>query len=91
MEIIFTKENKTMNERYYLVDVTITSSGAEQRNLTPYDSLETALRKFHQVFVNIGAGPFKISATILDNNLYPIKSEVWKKEDEPEPEVEPTE
>lgn len=77
-----------MNERYYLVDVTITSSGAEQRNLTPYDSLETALRKFHQVFINIGAGPLKISATLLDNNLYSIKSEVWEKEVESEPEEE---
>jgi hypothetical protein len=78
-----------MNERYYLVDVTITSSGAEQRNLTPYDSLETALRKFHQAFGNIGAGPLKVSAIILDNNLHPIKSEIWEKEVEPEPEEEP--
>ena len=77
-----------MNERYYLVDVTITSSGAEQRNLTPYDSLETALRKFHQVFGSIGAGPLKISATLLDNNLYCIKAEVWEKEVESEPEEE---
>jgi hypothetical protein len=80
-----------MNEKYYLVDVTITSSGAEQRNLTPYDSLETALRKFHQVFGSIGAGPLKISATLLDNNLYSIKAEVWEKEVEPETEVEPEE
>jgi hypothetical protein len=77
-----------MNEKYYLVDVTITSSGAEQRNLTPYDSLETALRKFHQVFGSIGAGPLKISATLLDNNLYSIKAEVWEKEVESEPEEE---
>lgn len=80
-----------MNERYYLVDVTITSSGAEQRNLTPYDSLETALRKFHQVFGSIGAGPLKISANLLDNNLFPIKNEVWEKKPEPEPEIEPEE
>lgn len=77
-----------MNERYYLVDVTINSTGTETRNLTSYDSLETALRKFHQVFGAIGAGPLKISATLLDFNLYSIKSEVWEKEVEPEPEEE---
>jgi hypothetical protein len=80
-----------MNERYYLADVTITSSETEQRNFTPYDSYETALRKFHQVFGSIGAGPLKISATILDNNLFPIKNEAWEKEVEPKLEEEPTE
>ena len=80
-----------MNERYYLVDVIINSTGTETRNLTPYDSLETALRKFHQIFGAIGAGPLKISATLLDFNLYSIKSEVWEKEVEPEPEPTPEE
>lgn len=80
-----------MNNRYYVVSVTITSQGTEQRNFTAYDNKDNALRKFYEAFASVGAGPQKISALLLDSNLYPIKSDNWEKELEPTPEPEETE
>jgi len=82
-----------MENRYYLVQVVITSSGAENRTLTPYDNVDTALRKFFETFNVIGAGPNKICAALLDSNLNTIKREYWAAPVEepinPDEEVEP--
>lgn len=64
--------------RYYLVNVTITSKGTEDRQFTPYDVLETAQRKFHEALTGIGAGSRKISVCLLDSNLNQIQKEVWQ-------------
>ena len=70
-----------MEERYYLVVVKVTSQGAEERTLTPYDNKDTALRKFHEAFEVIGGGPKYIAATIIEKNSFSeIKCEVWKEE-----------
>lgn len=74
-----------MEERYYLVTVTVASNGGENREMTPYDDKNTALRKFHEAFNAIGAGPKYIAATVLEKSQFAsIKSEVWKLELEPE-------
>lgn len=74
-----------MEERYYLITVTVASGGGENRVMTPYDDKDTALRKFHEAFNSIGAGPQYIAATILEKSQFaPIKTEVWKLELEPE-------
>lgn len=78
-----------MSERFYVVEVTTNSTGTETRKLTPYDSNETALRKFYEPLNAIGAGPLKICSLLLDENLNQIKKEVWEKYIEPEPEPEP--
>ena len=75
-----------MNERFYVVSITTTSSGAEQRNLTPYDNYETALRKFYEPLGAIGGGPTKICVGLYDENLTEIKREVWVKAEETTPE-----
>lgn len=75
-----------MSERFYLVEVTTTSQGTEDRHFTPYDSYETALRKFYEVFTKVGAGPQKICATILNSDLFEIKYDKWEKPNEPEDE-----
>lgn len=83
-----------MNNRVYLVTVTISSSDSEVRNLTPYDNQDTAIRKFHEIFNTVGAGSKKVSAVLLDSNLYPIKSDNWEHiepEPVPTPEETPTE
>ena len=77
-----------MNGRYYLLTITITSAGTENRNLTPYDNIDTALRKFHEAFNVIGGGPKKIVATLLDSNLNEVKHDLWvQPEEEPTPET----
>ena len=74
-----------MEERYYLVTVTVASNGGENRVMTPYDDKNVALRKFHEAFDSIGAGPKYIAATILEKSQFAsIKSEVWRLELEPE-------
>lgn len=75
-----------MNGRYYLLTITITSVGTESRNLTPYDNIDTALRKFHEAFNGIGGGPKKIVSALLDSNLNVIKHDLWE---QPEPEPTP--
>lgn len=78
-----------MEERYYLITVTVASGGTETRVMTPYDDKNTALRKFHEAFNSIGAGPQYIAATILAKSQFaPIKTEVWQQEVEPEPNEE---
>lgn len=64
--------------RYYLVEVKITSNGTEDRQFTPYDVLETAQRKFHEALTGIGAGSRKISVALLDSNLNTVQKEVWQ-------------
>lgn len=63
--------------QYYLITVIVNSKDTEARNLTPYNDYDTAIRKFHEAFETVGAGSKKISAVLLDNNLNPIKHEVW--------------
>ena len=75
-----------MEERYYLVVVKVTSNGSEERNLTPYDDYNTALRKFHEAFNVIGGGPKYIAVTILEKSMFSeVKCEVWREAVEPEP------
>lgn len=64
--------------RYYLLNVTIASNGNESRNLTPYDNLDTAERKFHEALVGIGAGSRRIAVVLLDYNLNQVKKEIWQ-------------
>lgn len=71
-----------MEGRVYLLTIKTLSSGNEERNLTPYDDPDVALRKFHEAFNVIGGGPTYISAAILDRNLNTLKGEVWKEETE---------
>lgn len=73
-----------MTERYYLVVIKVTSQGAEERNLTPYDDYDTAVRKFHEAFNVIGGGPKYIGATILDRYMNERRAEIWQEEVEPE-------
>ena len=77
-----------MNERYYVLETRITSQDTEVRNLTPYDVLETAQRKYHEALTGIGAGSKKIAVVLLDSNLNQIQKEVWIQY---VPEPEPTE
>lgn len=74
--------------RYYLIVVKITSQDTEDRQLTPYDDINTATRKFHEAFNSIGGGSKKISAMILDSNFGIVKTEVWTL---PEQQEEPVE
>lgn len=75
-----------MEERYYVVYVTTTSSGTEERKLEPYTDLETAQRKFFAPLGSIGAGPLKICVLLLDKYLNVIKHETWEHvESEEEP------
>lgn len=73
-----------MGERWYVLSVTITSSGAEDRKFTSYDDGDTALRKFYEAFNTIGAGPKKIMAILFDENLVQIKVDRWIKEEKGE-------
>lgn len=66
-----------MEERVYLLTIKTVSSGTEERNLTPYDDANVALRKFHESFNVIGGGPTHIASAILDNDLNVLKAEVW--------------
>ena len=66
--------------RYYLFNVTITSTGTEDRKLVPYDNLETAQRKYHEALTGIGAGSRRIAVSLLDYNLNVIKKEVWQQQ-----------
>lgn len=79
-----------MENRWYVFSVKILSNGNEDRNLTPYDDHDTAIRKYHECFNTIGGGPKYIAATILDRYMNQDRShtEVWQL---PEPEPEPSE
>ena len=66
--------------RLYLETITITSNDTEQRALTPYDNEETAIRKYHETFAGVGAGPKFISARLHDkyNNALPGYESFWE-------------
>ena len=66
-----------MNERYYVLETKITSQGTETRNFTPYDSLTTAQRKYHEALTGIGAGSKRICVALLNQYLDTINKEVW--------------
>ena len=69
-----------MEEKYYVVEVTIGSTGTETRNFTPYTNKETALRKFYAPLGSIGAGPSRISVLLLNAYLDVVKKETWEQE-----------
>ena len=75
-----------MENRYYVLKIQVNSNGAEERNLTPYDDLDTAKRKYHEAFNTIGAGPKLISVEVLDRylNVVPGYRETWEPEAEEE-------
>lgn len=64
-------------ERYYILDVKLTSNDTETRNLTPYDDLTVAQRKYHEALTGIGAGSKRICVALLDTYLNIIQKEVW--------------
>lgn len=64
--------------RYYVVNVTIASSGTENRIINPYDNEETALRKFYEPLGSIGAGPKKICVLLLDEYFEVLEKKVWE-------------
>lgn len=66
--------------RWYVLNVTITSSGAEQRTFTPYEDEVVATRKFYEPFGNVGAGPQKITVILFDYDLNIVKREQWIQE-----------
>ena len=75
-----------MENRYYVIKILVTSSGTEERNITPYDDLDTAKRKYHEAFNTIGGGPKLISCEVSDRylNVIPGFRDTWQLE-EPEP------
>lgn len=66
-----------MKNRYYILDIKITSKDTETRTLTPYDDLTTAQRKYHEALCGIGAGSKRICVALLDTYLNVVKKEVW--------------
>lgn len=72
-----------MENRYYVLSIKITSNGSEERNLTPYDNLDTAKRKYHEAFNTIGGGPKYIAAEVLDRylNIIPNFKDYWIEEE----------
>lgn len=75
-----------MENRYYVIKIVVTSSGGEERSITPYDDLDTAKRKYHEAFNTIGGGPKLISCEVIDRylNVIPGFRDTWQLE-EPEP------
>lgn len=70
--------------RHYVLRATITSKGTEEREFTPYDNEDTALRKYYEAFKTIGGGPKQIIVVLLDEWLNTIKKEVWIDEEDHE-------
>lgn len=62
---------------WYVLSITVTSQGTEDRKFTPYTNKDTALRKFYEVFSGIGSGSKKITVLLLDSDLNRIKREHW--------------
>jgi hypothetical protein len=80
-----------MDNRYYVLNVTLTSKETETRTITPYDDYVVALRKFHENLTGIGTGSKRICVALFDTYLNTIKKESWAiPEPEPEPTPEPT-
>ena len=74
-----------MINRYYILDIKLTSKDTETRTLTSYDDLTTAQRKYHEALCGIGAGSKRICVALLDTYLNTIQKEVWiQPEEEPE-------
>ena len=75
-----------MDNRWYVFRVVITSKGEEERNLTPYDDKDTAIRKYHEAFNVIGAGPTFVSACILDRYMNQEQKfkDYWQKTEQPQ-------
>ena len=71
-----------MEERWYVLQILVTSKDEEQRTLTPYDNHDTAIRKYHEAFNTIGGGPKFISAEILDRylNVDPAYRSYWEQQ-----------
>ena len=71
--------------RYYVETIKILSSGNEERNLTPYDNKDTAIRKFHEAFNVVGAGPTFVAAEVHDKyfNIVDGKRDYWEAGEEP--------
>ena len=83
-----------MNNRYYILDIKLTSKETEDRKLTPYDDLTTAQRKYHEALTGIGAGSKRICVALLDTYLNIVQKEVWVEpveEEIPEEETTPEE
>lgn len=62
---------------WYVLSITVTSQGTEDRKFVPYTNKDTALRKFYEVFGGIGSGSKKITVLLLDSDLNRIKREQW--------------
>lgn len=62
---------------WYVLSITVTSQGTEDRKFTPYTDKDVALRKFYEVFGGIGGGSKKITVLLLDSDLNRIKREQW--------------
>lgn len=71
-----------MKERFYILDIKLTSQDKETRTLTPYDDLTTAQRKYHEALCGIGAGSKRICVALLDVYLNIIQKEVWVQPEE---------
>ena len=81
-----------MNNRYYVLVVTKTSTDTETREFTPYNDLTVAQRKYHEALTGIGAGSKAIGVLLLDPWLNVIQKEIWTEPVvETEPEETPTE
>ena len=74
--------------RYYILDVKITSKDTETRNFTPYDDLTVAQRKYHEALTGIGAGSKRICVALLDTYLNIVEKKVWVEPVEETPEEE---
>lgn len=74
-----------MENRYYVIKILVTSTGAEERSITPYDDLDTAKRKYHEAFNTIGGGPKLISCEVIDRylNVIPGFRDTWQLEETP--------
>lgn len=80
-----------MNNRYYILTVTKTSTDTETRDFTPYNDLTIAQRKYHEALTGIGTGLKAIAVLLFDPWLNVIQKEIWTEPlPEPEPEPEPT-
>ena len=75
-----------MEGRYYVFKIVLNSQGTETRDLTPYDDINTAERKYHEAFNVIGGGPTFISCCVMDRymNQLPGYNGYWKLEETPE-------
>ena len=63
--------------RYYVLDIKLSSKDTETRTLTPYDDLTTAQRKYHEALTGIGAGSKRICVALLDTYLNTLQKESW--------------